>query len=310
MNSNGDSVNPGGPLCQAPVGFESSVEPVIAHRCSSCPGGRSCLKCRIGYYEFDCRYDYEVEDVDRVVTFPSLDSNLSSSVVKAEVVSADGGSCWNRQQKRGYNRVLSCLQYWQSNGYQMLWVMLSSPVGGDRSLMADRHDRLRRMVERKGFPGIEHFQVRTSEGNGVLHVIWAWKSRDGFRSKSFYVDQKWLSSMWCMVHGAKIVWICRIGSHRRDVFKVARYCIGQYVGGQSGYEYMSYSWKRSFGFPVASCWRKFKELFQSFNELVYEWSRFLSGDLIFCGYGGFTMGSIRQGYKDYGRDFWSMLHWI
>jgi len=144
----------------------------------------------------------------------------------------------------------------------------------------------------------------------VLHIIWAWKAGDGLRSKSFYVGQRWLSSAWLEIHGAPVVWICRIGTTRREIFRVARYCIAQYVGEQAGYEYMSYSWKRSFGFPVVSCWRKFKELMRSFDELVSGWSKFLAGEVVWCGYGGFTMGGIRLGYQAYGADFWDMLHWL
>jgi len=250
---------------------------------------------------------------------PSLDRHLSSSDVEAGVhreagvevghVSGQVVGGWSRKQKRGYNRVLSCLQLWQSNGYQMLWVMLSSGPASDPLKLAEHHDRLIKMVERRGFPWIHHFQVRTSEGHGVLHVVWAWKAEDGFRSKSFFVNQSWLSQAWDRLHGARVVWICRIGARRRDAFKVARYCIAQYVGEQSGYEYMSYSWKRSFGFPLVSCWRKFKELTRSFDDLVREWSRFLAGEVVWSDYGGFTMGSIRLGYQAYGSEFWDMLHW-
>jgi len=304
MSYNADILEKDGSDCQ--VGVRD-------HKCGSCVGGRSCHKCQAGGYKFDERYDGEH-------LRPSLDSNQSSSAVEREVSSGEvsgseaSGSVsvggWGRQQKRGYQRCLSCMELWSSQGYQMLWVMLSTDVSGDRALLAEHHNRLRKMVERRGFPQIHHFQIRTSEGNGVLHIIWAWKAGAGFREKSFYVGQKWLSRSWLAIHGAPVVWISRIGTRRRDMFKVARYCISQYCGEQAGYEYMSYSWRRSFGFPVVSCWRKFKELALSFDELVHEWSRFLAGEIVWCGYGGFTMGSIRLGYQSYGRDFWTMLHWV
>lgn len=255
---------------------------------------------------------------------PSLDRYVSSSRVEREVssdgVDLQGGVSggdpgtgdvkWSRQQKRGYHRALTCMQYWRENGYQMVWVMLSSSEASDSTLLAVHHQRLREMVERRGFPELEHYQIRTSEGHGVLHVIWAWRADGGFRDKAFWVGQRWLSETWDRLHGARIVWISRIGTHRKDMFKVARYCIGQYVSEQSGYEYMSYSWKRSFGFPLVACWRKFKELARSFDELVREWSTFLSGGVVWCGFGGFTMGAIRLGYREYGREFWDMLHWF
>ena len=191
----------------------------------------------------------------------------------------------------------------------MLWIMLSSSTVSEPEKLAENHYRLRQMVESRGFPGIQHFQVRTSEGYGVLHVIWAWKAEDGFRGKSFFVSQSWLSGAWDKIHGAKVVWISRIGKSRRDSMQVARYCIAQYLGEQSGYEYMRNSWKRAFGFPLVSCWRKFKELKRSYGELIRSWSRFLAGEVVWCDYGGFSLGSIRLGYQSYGREFWSMLHW-
>lgn len=277
-----------------------------------------------------CRYDVKVQCFMQGrcsqcrLYDPSLDKYGSSSDVEREVSceavgvkSAVSGVVvgprdipWNRQQKRGYHRALTCMEYWRENGYQMVWVMLSSSEASDSKLLADHHDRLRKMVERRGFPKLEHYQIRTGEGNGVLHVIWAWKAEGGFRDKAFWVGQRWLSAAWDKLHRARVVWICRIGTRRKDTFKVARYCIGQYVGEQSGYEYMSYSWKRSFGFPVVACWRKFKELFASMYEVKREWSRFLGRHLVWCGFGGFCMGSVRLGYQGYGREFWDMLHWF
>jgi hypothetical protein len=277
---------------------------------SSCPGG--CQDLGLAKASQSCEDESLAAAVKvwisdlRQAGSPSLDKNLSSSGVERE---STRGSCWNRQQKRGYNRALSCLQYWQSNGYQVLWVMLSTADGGDKRLLSKHHDSLIRRVERRGFPGIQHFQVRTSEGNGVLHVLWAWRSDDGMRQKSFYVGQRWLSESWRELHGAPVVWISRVGAHRRDMFRVARYCIAQYVSGQAGYEYMSYSWKRAFGFPLVACWLKMKSLARSYSELINTWSRFLAGEIVWCEYGGFTMGSIRLGYSEYGREFWNMLHW-
>jgi len=301
--------------CSFPLG-SGSVPCAIHKRYVSHPSknefkyrGDLCGNCLWRHYELVCLAPPR----------PSLDRHVVSSDVEARVVCESGEKsglasgeavvCWSRKQKRGYNRVLSCLQYWHSHGYQLLWVMLSTGVDGSKSRLSDDHYRLRRMVERLGFAGIEHFQVRTSEGNGVLHTIWAWKCPDGVRSKSFYVSQRWLSRAWLSIHDAPIVWISRIRGNKRDMFRVARYCIAQYLGEQSGYEYMSYSWRRSFGFPLVGCWRKFKELFLSFEVLIREWSRFLAGELVWCDYGGFTMGSIRLAYSSCGREFWSMLHW-
>ena len=236
----------------------------------------------------------------------SLDTNVSSSNTDTKQ--------WNRQQKRGYHRVQSCLTYWQENGYQVLWVTLTTAVGGDSSKLAYHHQVLRQRVERKlGYPGLQHYQVRTSEGNGVLHIFWAWRAEDGFRRRSFFVSQDWLSRQWQEIHGASIVWICRVKRGRGSRNKVSRYAMSQYVGEQSGYEYMSWSWGRTFGFPLVACWRAFKKLWSRSNgngrrEALYRfWGSFLSGGgLVFSGK-FLDMATVREAYGKWGSMLWEGL---
>ena len=237
---------------------------------------------------------------------PSLDIDVSSS-------NAGTVHEWDRKQKRGYHRIQSCLTYWQANGYQVLWVMLSTAVGGDASKLAYHHQRLRQRIEaRLGYGGLQHFQVRTSEGNGVLHIFWAWRADNGFRQRSFYVKQDWLSEQWQGIHGAEIVWICRVRGSRVSRNKLSRYCMAQYVGGQAGYEYMSWSWGRTFGFPLVACWKWLKQKAR-YNRslLLHWWSIFLSGGFVL----GIKvwmlpspvvidMGLIRVKYREYGSMLW------
>jgi hypothetical protein len=66
-------------------------------------------------------------------------------------------------------------------------------------------------VEREfGFKGIEQFVLETTEGNGVLHMVWAWRG-----ARSFYVPQAWLSEQWEKIHGAPVVWVRKMGLARR-----------------------------------------------------------------------------------------------
>ena len=237
---------------------------------------------------------------------PSLDIDVSSS-------NAGTVHEWDRKQKRGYHRIQSCLTYWQANGYQVLWVMLSTAVGGDASKLAYHHQRLRQRIEaRLGYGGLQHFQVRTSEGNGVLHIFWAWRADNGFRQRSFYVKQDWLSEQWQGIHGAEIVWICRVRGSRVSRNKLSRYCMAQYVGGQAGYEYMSWSWGRTFGFPLVACWKWLKQKAR-YNRslLLHWWSIFLSGGFVpgikvwmLPSPVVIDMGLIRVKYREYGSMLW------
>lgn len=220
---------------------------------------------------------------------------------------------WDKKQKRGYHRVQSCLQYWQAHGYQVLWVMLSTASGGDASKLAYHHQRLRQRIEaRLGYQGLQHYQVRTSEGNGVLHIFWAWRARDGCRQRSFYVKQAWLGIQWQDIHSAPIVWIVRVRRGRASINKVSRYCMSQYVSGQAGYEYMSWSWGRTFGFPLVACWRAFKGIWSKYNgngrkkALYALWGVFLSGSAVPLWSGRYTsLEVVRLGYQEYRSDFWT-----
>jgi hypothetical protein len=282
-------------LPSAPVAV-SDGRPCKYDRSIRCFMHGRCNKCRLG----------KGGDWDISYPLPSLVINRSSSAVTSDATSK---AVWSRQQKRGYHRTLSCLGMWRSQGYQMLRVDLTTAGGGDARALAEHHNRLRKRVERLGFPGIHHFQIKTAEGNGVLHIVWAWKCPDGMRQKRFYVRQSWLSTVWQEIHGARVTWIQSVGTRERDVRGISRYFISQYFAGQSGYEYMSYSWKRAFGFPLVSAWRKFKEMSLSFSDLLRTWYSFLAGEVVWCGYGGFTMGSLRVAYSEHGSEVWEILHW-
>lgn len=216
---------------------------------------------------------------------------------------AFNGKEWSRQQKRGYHRLRSCLTYWQAHNYQVRWVTLTGADDSDAGKLSYHHQVLRQRIERGlGYPGIEHFQVRTSEGNGVLHIFWAWRAQDGFRNRLFYVPQDWLSRQWVDIHGATNVWIGAVGNRDRDTRRVSAYAMAQYVGEQSGYEYMSWSWGRIFGFPLAACWSWLKRSVRNRSRLLVWWARFLSGGLIIGVPGAgqaVSMGIIRQRYREW-----------
>lgn len=175
---------------------------------------------------------------------------------------------WSRKQKRGYQRIRSLLWFWECHGFQVLWIMLSTAAGGDASKLSYRHKLIRQRIERLlGYVGIEHYQVRTEEGHGVLHIFWAWRPRPGERARRFWIDQRWLSTQWEQIHGAPIVWVkaYRPGRHSRN--RLSRYVISQYVQDQSGYVNMCWSWKRSLGFPLGAVWNTLKKMWLGRNAI-------------------------------------------
>lgn len=179
---------------------------------------------------------------------------------------------------------------------------LTTAVGGDASKLPKHHAALRRRAERVwGFKGMEHFQVRTSEGNGVLHIFWAWKAAPGFREKRFYVPKWWLSAEWEKLHGAPIVHIDKLTLSQGSVRDVSEYVVCQYVVNQKkdnelALEGMSYSWRKTFGFPVVKVWKLFRETYAGVlrQGLIEKWGCFLCGETVMLIRGPCSMELLRE----------------
>jgi hypothetical protein len=112
-----------------------------------------------------------------------------------------------------------------------------------------------------------YYQVRTEEGQGVLHIFWAWRPGAGERVRSFWISQDWLSEQWKQIHGAPVVWINAYKPGNRSRNRLSRYVISQYVADQSGYVNMSWSWKRSMGFPLGAVWEILRKEWQTQSAL-------------------------------------------
>lgn len=188
---------------------------------------------------------------------------------------------WSRQRKRAYHRITSILSYWRQRGYQVLWLCLTTSRGGVATHLAYNHRQLKQRVERTlRFNDIEHLAIRTSEGNGVLHLFWAWK-KNGFRASLFYVKQAWLSSNWEEIHGAPIVWISKLGGRLSDTKKVTSYTVSHYCSNQELFERLTWSWFRLTAVPER--WKWFKRNFPF--GLLSAWHSHLGGRSIIIKFG-------------------------
>ena len=205
---------------------------------------------------------------------------------------------WSRKQKRGYQRVRSLLWFWECHKFHVLWVMLSTAEGGDADKLTYHHKRLRQRIEAQlGYRGLEYYQVRTEEGNGVLHVFWAWRAPPGERARGFWISQEWLSAQWGEIHGAPVVWIKAYKPGRRSRNRLSRYVISQYVQDQCGYVNMCWSWKRSLGFQLGVVWDTLKRQWRGRNFvrmmrgeaalpwciLLRTWENLLAGHAVLLG---------------------------
>ncbi len=211
---------------------------------------------------------------------------------------------WSRQQKRIYHRVQTCLLRWESQGYMVRWVMLSSSARSDPSALAANHARLLRRIERQfGYGGIEYIVIQTREGEevpeehrGVLHILWAWKVPQGWRGKHFYVPKYWLSDTWEELHGASYTWIKAYKPGLRSRGKVSRYVVSQYVGTQDALVRFFWSWRRTFGVPVVSLWRRFIAAYGYGRDkpTVARWQAFIRGEtVVLPGRGAFWRRVLR-----------------
>ena len=201
----------------------------------------------------------------------SLDSYVSKSSANnwSKPSSASSGGSWSRQQKRCYQRILTFLHYNEVKGRRMAFVTLTSSPESDVELIMEHFQSLRKRLRRRNIE-FEYFNVKTSEGYGVLHLLFAFTSRRG------YISQKWLSNTWKQIHKAKIVFIEKY--RYKTAKRLSRYFVGQYVSGQSGFERYSWSRKELSGF--VKCWHFLKRRYRG-RGLYRVWHRFLAGQILY-----------------------------
>lgn len=226
---------------------------------------------------------------------PSLDSTVSNRTTER-------GKPWDRQQRRAFQRLMSCVTKWEAEGFQLLRVDLTGAPGADQAAMARHHQALRQRVERHlGFKGLEFVSVRTMEGNGVLHLIWAWRPFPGERWRSFYVGQRWLSRTWQDLHGAPIVWVQRLKPSRGGGRGAVKYIVCQHLSQGQGSDIarVSWSWGRTFGFALVKVWSWWKRRWSWGDRGACRaaWVGLLRGGLVRLPAGwSVSLASIRAGY--------------
>jgi hypothetical protein len=156
-------------------------------------------------------------------------------------------SYFSSKQKRCFQRSLSGLLKASFAGLRCSFLTLTSGVGFDVSrLLACWQVLRKRIFHRWGFLA-QYLGVRTSEGNGVLHLLFV---------APVFIPKRWISSAWSdITHGVSYIiriFEVRLSSKSRCK-SMARY-MTQYVAGQDLFERFSYSWSWIFKGAVA-VWR-------------------------------------------------------
>lgn len=192
---------------------------------------------------------------------------------------------FNVKQKRSFHTVLSGLKFSRFGNRTVRFLTLSTSlicseaIGYGRGSLNVDFQKLRKRVCRyspyrlykegyitkrsmvknygrnnsfKKF-GFEYFKVETSEGNGVLHILY----RGSYLPYNFLVDN------WSDIHNSWEINICKV--NMEDIRNASLYVVSQYVGNQeSAYVRSSQSWNWVFrGFKTR--WYDLKYQYNHWN---------------------------------------------
>ena len=137
-------------------------------------------------------------------------------------VMAKGVLQWWKLGRRGlYGDMLQVLHVASLPGWCALSLTFTSVPGFDVSRLLPAHRDLMRRLEVSWELTPEYIGVRTSEGNGVLHVFWL------FHRENVFIPVQWLWGEWRKLTGAQVVRVRACGRGEADVLKMSRYGAGQ-----------------------------------------------------------------------------------
>lgn len=141
---------------------------------------------------------------------------------------------WNSKQRRTFQRILSGLKRASYERKRVRIITLTSPASHPRTvagghLLTSRFQILRKRILRKWGCEFEYLRLRTSEGFGVLHVVY----------KGAFIPHSWLKKQWYDIHGAQIVFIQALHGRKR----LARYLVSNYMAGHHSFMRQSWSWR-------------------------------------------------------------------
>ena len=186
-------------------------------------------------------------------------TNLTARFSKA------GGSSWSPKARRWYQRLLSGVTHNQANRRQLRVITLTTSLEA-RGLDVNRSFQALKQRIRRRWPvtGFEYWKFKTSEGNGVLHIIYSGP----------YIPQRWLSRNWSEIHNSHIVYIQKMRFRRK---RLVNYLMSHYLPAHDHgrlYTRMSWSWSWVFrGFCGA--WRWFWRKGPTMYDAIFEWDKLM-----------------------------------
>lgn len=169
---------------------------------------------------------------------------------------------WTAKQKRSYQRCLSGIKRAQNAGSRIRLITLTSALGADTSpwggrILSKRWQVLRKRIQ-KQYGRLEYFRIRTSEGNGVLHIVY----------KGPYIPHAFIKRNWKDIHGASIVFIQAL---KGKSTRISGYLASHYMGSHTGFTRQSWSWGWCFrGF--VKVWYKVRARASDLSSAIVEWN--------------------------------------
>ncbi|MBN1683218.1 hypothetical protein JW865_06680 [Candidatus Bathyarchaeota archaeon] len=122
-------------------------------------------------------------------------------------------------------RAMDAGIYKWKNKVQLRFITLTSSTNVDIKLLNRHFEILKKRIKRQFLSKFEYVKIKTNEGNGVIHLIYAGP----------YIPQTWLSRNWEEIHSSKVVDI------RKLYFGIGlRNYLSSYLQDQGR---LSYSWE-------------------------------------------------------------------
>ncbi|MBA7703167.1 hypothetical protein ES703_111949 [subsurface metagenome] len=171
-------------------------------------------------------------------------------------------SRWSPKARRWYQRLLSGITHHQANRRVLRVITLTS---ASRTLdVNDSWQVLLKRIRRRWRSGFEYWKLRTSEGSGVLHIVYSGP----------WIPQSWLSRSWKDIHASPVVYIQKLRYRRK---RLIGYLMTHYLPAHDDgrlYTRMSWSWGWVFrGFVGA--WRWFWKRGPTRYDAINEWNKLM-----------------------------------
>lgn len=187
--------------------------------------------------------------------------NIKSSGLESRIsASSPSRKPWGTKSRRAYHRILSGLKRQKVLRKTLRFITLTSSDDSVFLEMNANFQALRKRIMRKWGIRFEYWKIKTTEGNGVLHILYS----------GAWIPQSWLSRNWDEIHSAKIVDIRMVRGEK----KLTKYLISQYLADQEFQYYTRQSWSWEWCFRgFVGVWKrvlKVKEA-ETLGQAIHLW---------------------------------------